>query len=482
MARRLCSFLISGALLAASTDAQADQPVITERLRLQGGYFTQSFPAPIARQDDLWIGAVPQLGLLWETRDSAVTVSYALTGALHSLQGLSEIAHAATAAGAFYLSQRTTLLIGAAATQSTLSNFLVSAPAVGTNITLLPSIGSRLVTARANQAMAYEASPNVRLEQSADAGVFTTLRPTPPLDTFFANVGLGAERSWRSDGLGVEVRGGYSVTVATPPLPDQKFFSVTAAPRWRRDWSPTFNSLVTAGATALFSPDPGTEPIYAPYGRASLLYTYAPTVFDLSFVTGVFPSLLTGQLLRSHQVSLRATTPVSLHHHVNIGASVGYLRASLLDLRNPNNDQDYDGALSDVDLTWQANAYVQFFARYQFLAQIADLTPTGLNPSFLRDQFFIGVTLSSRPDGADVVQSGFGQRVDQSDVRTNRRGDPNERDENGRRREDRDRDRENPETTPGAGAPPGSTRQNPGPSRWIYTTPARPAQPAQPGD
>lgn len=466
---RAGAIAICGALLTFAPSAAAQE--LTERLRIQGGYITEARPSPTPRTNDLWIGAVPELALLWTNRNVSLNLSYQLTGALHSLAGATELANRVALVSQTELSRRTTLLLSGEAAQTTFSNLLVSRAPTDNTVALFPAPGNRTITARVLQGLAYEVSPRLRLQQLADAGVVTTLPPAPPLDTFTANVSLGADYIFPNDAVGAEVRATYANTQTVPPALDQQFVLLTAAPRWRHDWSQSINTSLSAGATAVLSPDQRTSATVVPFGRAAVLYTYdLVTSIELSYATGAQPSPLTGQMLRSDQVRLTGYTPISEKARVNLAASVGYLRGRLVDLTSSGNDQSFEAGLADVDVTWQPtrSGLVQLFARYQVQAQVGEVNQLGLNPSFIRDVFLVGVQLSSRPP---VVGRGGGvygepitrtlpQRVDQGD-------DPRRVEEEQRLREQEQLQQQTPAGTPERG-----------PSRWIHVTPAAPPRPA----
>jgi hypothetical protein len=476
----LCSVAACVGLMATSLPASAE-PLLTERLRLQGGYITDKPPRPASRLEDYWAGAVPGLNLTWLTPEAALSIDYQILGAVHSNGALSEVANFLTLGAVFTPSLRSSLFVAATGTQSTNSSFLISRPAGGSTVSLYPAIGSRLVTGGLSQGYSYELTQRLRFEQSADAAIFTTLPPTPALDTFNAGLGLGLEYVWRNDGLGADVRGGYTTVQALPPILDQQFVTGTLAPRWRHDWSRSVNSLVTGGATVIASPDRDTKPRVAPFGRASILYTDGRTTVDLSYSTGVFPSLLSGQLLNSHAVTLHGVTPLSQHHQVFLGSSIGYVHSKFIDLRGLGNEQEFDSVLTDVDLTWQIKPLVQLFARYQFIAQVGDITALGINPSFLRDIFLVGVQFSTRPASTPTsVQTGFPQRVDQSDVVRPNQRQPTNGEQTVPPRTQQQQQQPTEDSSSWTTTPP---NQDPrGPTRWIYTTPAQPAQPKHDDD
>jgi hypothetical protein len=189
---------------------------------------------------------------------------------------------------------------------------------------------------------------------------------------------------------------------------------LTAAPHWRHDWSSTLTSTLAAGASVVV-PVSGGDPLLSPFVRASALYLYEESTFGLNYSLGVAASPLTGQIVRSHQVTANVFTPLSQRHQVFLGASAGVLHGDVLNLANPAANQTYDALLTDADIRWQTSPHVALFARYQFIAQLGDVNAVGENPSFLRDLFLVGVELSSTPAGGDLVPTRFPQRVDGAD-------------------------------------------------------------------
>jgi hypothetical protein len=427
---RASAVAICGALVTLASNAGA-QLALVERVRVQGGYIAETRPTPRSRVDDVHVGAIPELSLLWGAPTTQLSLTYAFTGTLHS-EYASEIANHLSLQGAFEVSRRTTLVLTGTAAQTTLNNLLLSQPASASSTGLFPTGGTTLLTANVGEGISHELSPRVRFEQQATASVFKTLDPSPPLESFNGILGGGIERVWRNDGLGAEGSVGYAIVRTAPPTPEQKFITGTLAPRWRHDWSRSVSSLVAAGGNALVSPVASTKPLVAPFARASLGYAVGDSTFDLLASTGVTPNPLTGQTVQAHQVSLHVVTPLSMHARLFVAGSAGYVHGTLIDRINLGNDNEFNSALSDLELVWQAAPLVQVYARYTFIAQVGDTNALGFNPSFVRQSFLIGVAISSRPvdgvagrggGGAGGVRTRLPQRVDRTDGVTGPRDD-----------------------------------------------------------
>lgn len=479
--------VLGGSIVAASigtaTPAHAD-PVVIERVRLFAGYLTDYRPRPLPRTYDPYIGAAPGLNVSYQSSNVLLSGDYTLSGALHSESGASELANLAVLAAGIDLSKRTQLLLSLSGTQSTLSNFLVNSPttaatppgSVGTTnpqaITVFPPAANRFVSGRFFQGLRHELSQRLTLAQGAEISSTTTLAPTPPLDTFLLGASGSIDYLWPKDSAGVVVNSTYGLTYSLPPTPDQRYLAVAVTPQWRHDWSPSLSSTLAAGGSMVVDVANGTDPLFAPSGRASVLYTWYPTTFEISAQTGYLPSFLTGQITQTNQGLVRVATPISMHHQVLLGSSISYAKTTILALAPGAPETSFDAVFSDVDVTWQALPLVQVFARYQFLAQIGERN-LGVNPSFLRDTVFAGVLITSRPpvrggSGGNVNLS-FPNRVDGNDNTAGRTDVLDERARQRREVEEEEGGRGGEQRDPNA-------QQQGGPSRWIYVTPARPPQ------
>ena len=398
--------VLCAAFVAMPSLARA-QGEFTGRVRYLGGYTHELPEVPDRSTEDYWAGVVPELSHLFAERRWNLRTTYALTAMVHT-RNPAEIANRLTLISSYELSRRTTLLLSADANQTSLSNYLITRPPLETAAVVVPTTNSRLLTATARQGLTWEASPSVLFGQGVDATYVGSLDPQTPIDNMFVTGLFSLERIWKRDALGIELRGAYT-TVDTPPIAAQKFVTITIAPRWRRDLSPELTSSITAGASAVISPDTQTEPILTPFGRAALLYTLGSSSAELSYAGGAAPNILTGQMLRSHQITLRGGMAISERHGVRAGASVGYLHGSILDLRtDARAADDIDAFLSDVDVTWLATDWVQVFARGIFLAQD---NGSGA-PPFVREAVIIGLQLSSRSADGVAIPLRFPQRVD----------------------------------------------------------------------
>jgi hypothetical protein len=409
-----------GALVAMPATAAA-QDVVYERLRVQGGFTHEDRGASAASApaqpglDDVWLGATPEVAVVFARPRTIAQLTYALTGTAHT-QLPFELANRLTL-GVSHDVSKTTLVFGSTEIfQTSLSNLLVSRPAAETQLAVLPAADSRFVGFRGTEGLSWEASPRVRIGQGLDATMVSSL-DSPPTRNYLANAFVSADRTWKLDAIGVEARGGYASNQVTPRL-NQKIVTVALGPRWRHDFSARLSTFAAAGGMLILSPDPGGGIVLASAARGSLLYTIGTTRFDLNAVSGAEPNILTGQILRINQVSLRASLPISERHRVFGGASIGYLRGGPVRVRRADLTGDFQGVLADADLTWQPLDSLQVFARYQFYDQIAESPADPArplsNPSLVRNAAIVGIQFFSQPFDR-TVRTGEPQRVDGRD-------------------------------------------------------------------
>jgi hypothetical protein len=403
-----------GALVAMPATAAA-QDIVSERLRVQGGFTHEDLGAR-AGLDDVWLGATPELSVMFARPRTIAQVTYGLTGTVHT-QLPFELANRLTL-GVSHEVSKTTLVFGSTEVfQTSLTNLLVSRPAAQTELAVLPAADSRFVGFRATEGLSWEASPRVRIGQGLDATMVSYLGSAPARN-YLANASVNADRTWKLDAIGVEARGGYASNQVTARV-TQKIVTATLGPRWRHDFSARLSTFAAVGGTLILSPDPGTGVVLASAARGSLLYTVVSARLDLTAVSGAEPNILTGQILRIDQVSLRVSFPISERHRVFGGASVGYLRGGPLRVRRAELSGDFQGVLADADLTWLPLESLEVFARYQVYDQIADSTADPArpvsNPSLVRNSAIIGIRFFSQPIDR-TLRLREPQRVDRSDA------------------------------------------------------------------
>ena len=396
-------------LLSVPVGAQTAS--VSERIRIQGAYAHQDRQTP---SDDVAAQAVPELSFLLVGKRTQLRVTYTLLASVHTALPV-DFSNRLLLSSSFELTKRTTLLVSAEGGQSSVGNALVTRGADQAAVGTLPSSRTQLVNAHVSEALAWEASPVVRLGEAADASYVTTLdAPTASASTF-ANVVLSADRSWVRDAIGVDLRAAYGRTEAdgTPTLTSIPF-SVT--PHYRRDLDASLSVYAAAGPVVIYSPDPGSPTLVRPYVSAIGDYLVGDdTTVELDGSIGTQPSALTSQLLYAENANLRLTVPISRHHRVRGAATLGYMHGSVLARRDGVvQPPAFDTVVADAGATWDATPLVGIFARYQLYDQLASTANGVATPSLLRSVVFVGIQLSSPTDGVRVPAR-FSRRVDGND-------------------------------------------------------------------
>lgn len=400
---------ICGAAMAVPSLASA-QTTLTERLRVQGVYAYQTSDTP---PEDLALQAVPELSLLSAGKRSLLRATYTLAATAHTTFP-AEIANRVNLASTFELSKRTTLILSAEAGHTTIANVLLTQQPSDAPAGVLPLRAGQLVTSRVSEGTSWEASPVVRISQVVDASYITSFDAPVPFDTFLTGAVVSIDRTWKADVLGIDFRGGYAQSHASPS-PVERLVPLGLTPHWRHDLSATLSSYVVAGTTVVISPDAGTDPLIAPFAQASLDYLYQDATFGLTAAVGTQANALTAQLLYAEQVTFRAISPLSSQYGIFGQAALGYTHGSIIERqRDVPQPPDFDTFIADASISWAASPVVEIFARYQFVDQITAQSAFVTTPTVQRSAIFLGIQLSSRPDTTRVPRR-FPQRVDRSD-------------------------------------------------------------------
>jgi hypothetical protein len=384
---------------------------LEERLRAQGIYAHQTRQTP---RDDFAGQVSPELTLFSIAERAQFRLTYTFLATAHTAYP-ADISNRANLVATLELSKRTTMLLSAEVGHSTVANALIARPASETTVGVVPITAGQLLTTRISEATSWEASPVVRLGQQVDASYVVSIDAPLALETYLANAVVSLDREWKRDALGIDFRASY-VRSHAEPLPPQRLVPLALTPHWRHDISRSLTSLLLGGASVIVSPDTGTRARLAPFLQGSLLYTVDDASFELLGSVGTQPNALTAQLLYADQVTLRASTPLSVEHGVVASAAVGYTHGSIVNVnRGASRAPDFDSFIADASVGWSPVDALQLFARYLFIDQITADTPPTITPAVQRSTVILGIQLSSRPDPVRVPTR-FPQRVDRTDT------------------------------------------------------------------
>lgn len=404
-----CCALVASALLPCA--AAADE--LVPALRTQAGVTLTRSPGNDS--DDIFVMTTPELGYFFGNERTQVGITYSFTGALNTALP-NTIANRLALSLAHDVNERTRLLFGLEALQTSVGNYLLVKRTVQQATLGNVGINSQLLTTTAVQALTHELAPNVRLSEALSGTYVRSLDPIVRLDNVLASATVGVERSWVFDAVGGELGLQYA-RVQFPPI-ESTAITASLGPTWDHDFSRSWSSSLGAGVAVAVSPDPDTKPLVAPTGRASVLYFSEGSGVELAYAGGFEPNVLLGTIVQSNQVTLRAFTPISDEYRVLFTTSSGYLRAKVLDLRTKGRfDNEFDAVLHDAELNWAATDWLTLYVRYQFVGQTAGTAlGAGATPPLVRHGALLGIDIfgGGRPT-KPRVQTKFPQRVDQQD-------------------------------------------------------------------
>lgn len=409
----ICAALLALSAAVALPKAARAQTTLTERLRVQGIYSTQTGSVP---PQDVAAQVVPELSLLDVSKRSQLRATYTFAATAHSTLP-ADISNRLVLTSAFDVSKRTSLLFSAEAGHTTVTNSLVLRSPADVPTGQVPLAIGQLFTSRVGEGVSWEASKVLRFTQLADASYVSTINApaTSSVEAYFANAVLSLDRAWATDAVGIDLRGGF-VRSKIALLPPSRLIPLALTPHWRHDITRSLTTLFVAGAVVVVSPDAGTKSLAGPYGQATVSYFVDDSTFDLTGSIGTTANALTAQLLYADQATFRTTTALSVEHHIVGSAGIGYTHGSVVELRRAVVPQpDFDAFIADAGISWSPKPIIDLFARYQIVDQITASQGAVASASVLRNAVIVGIQLSARPDPIRVPTR-FPQRVDRADT------------------------------------------------------------------
>jgi len=320
--------------------------------------------------------------------------------------------------GFFELSRRTSLVLGASATQSDrFAKVAFAAPGAGV-VGALPAGTGTFVQGAADEALSLDLAEGLRGYQSANVLFDTPLFDTVAPKTAGAGLRLGVERSFLADALGVEGRGDYTVVSGSvltdgSPAEVQRQLTGGAVARWRHDWNRDITSSAEAGALRVerLNTERG---FWTPIGAATISYATELGDAQLGYAHTLTTNALLGQSLLVDEVRLRGALPLTEKGELFVAGSCAYQYGRVLD-ENTDLATRVRVILADLSVGYQATKLLQLGVRYQHIQQKSGADTPPLPVSFVQNNVLIGATFRF-PSERDLPRAYRApRRVDRSD-------------------------------------------------------------------
>jgi hypothetical protein len=414
---------------AAPARAQVDRGVSLQVVAGAGGGYTDNVasapdnPPPGLRgaESDSFADVAPSLVLAYGGTRSTQRLAYTLFANFYvNHSEANSYSNTLLWQATWETSARTKLATGLSVAGGKFSAFQLNTPSSQTTITQLPPGAFGFVSAAATEGFAYEPTPDWQWSQGAGFVTFQPIDAGQQPKTYSTDLGLGVERSWRSNALAFGVRSNLLVLgnamATTTANPSNSQLIETATLRWRHDLDVRWSSELGAGTTTILLAHDLGKNATEPWGRAALRYTQRLVSADLAYEHAAMPNIFVAQTFFVDQVTLSASVPFG-RSGLALGAGSGYQYARLQTIGNGagGSAQIF---LADGSLSWAAQgSSLGVSLRYVHFQQTAS-NEMGMTPltSMSRNLVLLNVSAAypNQQAGAQPIRSPL--RVDKSDV------------------------------------------------------------------
>ncbi|HEY1536418.1 MAG TPA: hypothetical protein VGF76_20500, partial [Polyangiaceae bacterium] len=303
--------------------------------------------------------------------------------------------------GFFEVSPRTSLLLGASASETNrYAAVAFSAPAAST-VAGLPAGAGAFAQAAADATLDFDLAPSWRTWEGSNVLIEAPILGTQAPQTSDWGLRAGVERSFEREAAGFEARSDYTVVRDTvlnngAPAGVQEQWLTNGVALWRHDWGRNFTSRAEAGVARVQRFNTGRG-FWAPTGAAVLAFAKQSGEAQLSYTHGVSTNALLGQSLLADEIRLRGALPLTDDNRFLLAATAGYQRGRLID-EEANLAAHVSIANADVVLGWQATKALEFTLKYQHIQQVSDAAAPPLPLSFVQNNVLVGAILKLPPD------------------------------------------------------------------------------------
>jgi hypothetical protein len=278
------------------------------------------------------------------------------------------------------LTKFTTLSLSAAVLQGGTSFLLAQRSADAGNPEIRAPDNANLVSATLVESLGWEAGRHLSIQQNLVANASA---PQDSLDerNTSAAASLSLDRVYALDSYGIEARAGIAwLRPLRADLGPYQTMTNSLAARYNRDFSPSWNALVSAGIEQVYSNN-GSQPLaFLPAGGASVRYSLYNAVAALDVSHGTAINLQVGAVSLTDKVTARGIITLDPLEYRALSFSAGVLH------NEPVGDVDSVIAAAtgnafqgDAGFTTAISRSILFSARYSVAYQFdqgANLAPT----------------------------------------------------------------------------------------------------------
>jgi hypothetical protein len=278
------------------------------------------------------------------------------------------------------LTKFTTLSFGAAVLQGGTSFLFAQRTADAGNPEIRAPDNANLVSASLAESLGWEAGRHLSVQQALVANASA---PVNALDqrNSSAAASLSLDRVYALDSYGLEARAGIAwLRPLRADLAPYQTMTNSLSARYNRDFSPSWNGLVTAGIEQVYS-NTGSQPLaFLPAGSASVRYSLYNAVAALDVSHGTAINLQVGSVSLADKVTARGIITLDPREYRALSFSAGVLH------NEPIGEVDSviaagtgNAFQGDVGFTTAISRSILFSARYSVAYQFdqgANIPPT----------------------------------------------------------------------------------------------------------
>ena len=332
--------------------------------------------------------------------------------------------------GTMLTSPKTKVTLTLESMQGRISTFIVNQPSAATTVGVLSQNNSTNFFSQ-NVAEDLDAEPytNWHVTQGIFFRAFVPIDRGKIPDSYNLVASVGGDRYFRKDAVGLNLSANFidyiqprDPTTDVPLGFDTRQVLTSLVARWRRDWSPSWNTEADLGVISLVGansdPMSSTETAWEPSALAALRWVRGDIgSAELHYLHTASPNALAGNTFAVDEVALQAGVPL-FRGKMLVGATIAYQHARLIALTPDAPQATADLALVDVTVGYQALAWLRVFVRYslfdQFGTPAVNGTPSAL-PDLTRNVVMAGANVTYPAAAVMRAPLRGAARVDESD-------------------------------------------------------------------